>query len=158
MKSQDSISINSAARIGQTRGRHSLLEESLRKLPISVCSVFVVKDGRINPVSFKETDVLLTSRDHALTLTAFPRTSAKTGNIVLEATSSELPKVTGKRIAVLFSGGPAAGGHNVLAGLRAILGKDNTLLGIRKGTKGLLSGDMFEITLRDVQSISVMSG
>lgn len=153
MKSQDSISISPEVKIGQTDWRHSLLEESIRQLPISVCSVFVEKDGKINPVSFKETDVLLTSKDHALCLTAFPRTCAKSRNIVLEATSSDLPKATGKRIAVLFSGGPAAGGHNVLAGLKAILGKDNTLLGIRKGTKGLLNGDLFEITLPDVQSI-----
>jgi diphosphate-dependent phosphofructokinase len=49
-----------------------------------------------------------------------------------------------KRVAVLFSGGPAAGGHNVLVGLQQILGK-STLLGVRGGPKGLLAGELFEI-------------
>ena len=62
-------------------------------------------------------------------------------------------KIAGKRVAVLFSGGPAAGGHNVLAGLKAVLGKDNTLLGIRKGPKGLINGDVFEIDCRQLEDI-----
>ena len=61
-------------------------------------------------------------------------------------------------MAVLFSGGPAAGGHNVLAGLSAVLGDDNTLLGIRKGPGGLVKGDLFEISKESVNSIVNMGG
>ena len=56
-------------------------------------------------------------------------------------------------MAVLFSGGPAAGGHNVLAGLKAVLGKDNSLLGIRKGPKGLILGDVFEVACRQLEDV-----
>jgi pyrophosphate--fructose-6-phosphate 1-phosphotransferase len=60
---------------------------------------------------------------------------------------------SGKRVAVLFSGGPAAGGHNVVAGLKHILGAANTLLGVKAGPKGLLKGNMFEITDVHVKQI-----
>jgi diphosphate-dependent phosphofructokinase len=60
-----------------------------------------------------------------------------------------------KRVAVLFSGGPAAGGHNVLVGLKQIL-RESTLIGVREGFKGLLAGDMFEIP--DVLSIANTGG
>jgi len=52
--------------------------------------------------------------------------------------------VTGKRVAVLFSGGPASGGHNVVVGLLDQL-KGNTLWGVRQGPKGLLRGDLVAI-------------
>ena len=41
--------------------------------------------------------------------------------------------------------GPAAGGHNVIAGLKAALGGKNRLLGVRAGPKGLIEGKLFEI-------------
>ena len=49
------------------------------------------------------------------------------------------------RVAVLFSGGPAAGGHNVLVGLKHVLQAPHQLLGVKQGPKGLLEGDLFEI-------------
>ncbi len=54
--------------------------------------------------------------------------------------------VSGKRVAVLFSGGPASGGHNVVVGVKKALGAKNTLLATKAGPKGLLAGDFFEIT------------
>ncbi|MFA5262252.1 MAG: hypothetical protein WC378_00395 [Opitutaceae bacterium] len=42
----------------------------------------------------------------------------------------------------------AAGGHNVLVGLKRALGSDNALLGVLNGPKGLLEGRLFEITDR----------
>ena len=53
---------------------------------------------------------------------------------------------TGKRVAVLFSGGPASGGHNVVVGLLDQL-KGNELWGVRQGPQGLLRGDLFPIDL-----------
>jgi pyrophosphate--fructose-6-phosphate 1-phosphotransferase len=61
--------------------------------------------------------------------------------------------VQGKRVAVLFSGGPAAGGHNVVCGLKRVLGAGNTLFGVKAGPKGLLKGSLFEITDANVDFI-----
>jgi diphosphate-dependent phosphofructokinase len=143
-----------AQRVEQTVGRHSVFEDAARTLPIPVCSAVLSEDGKIRPVAFKETITILTCKDTEGTEKTFARTIAKHKNIVLEAIPSDaLHRVTGRRVAVLFSGGPAAGGHNVLAGLKAVLGEGNTLLGIRKGPKGLLSGDVFEISTKDIKTI-----
>jgi diphosphate-dependent phosphofructokinase len=143
-----------ASQIGNTSGKHSLFEEEIRKLPISVCSVFLDKAGNIQPAVFSQTETVLTSKDQERTLRVFPLTVLLNKNVVLEATSPQTPaKIVGKRVAVLFSGGPAAGGHNVLAGLKAVLGKDNTLLGIRRGPKGLLNGDVFEVAGKQLKDI-----
>ena len=143
-----------ASRVADSSGKHSLFEEEIRKLPIPVCSVFLDDAGKIRPAAFKETETVLTSNDSERTLKIFPITVGKNKNVVLEATPGTAPAaVSGKRVAVLFSGGPAAGGHNVLAGIKAVLGKGNTLIGIRKGPKGLINGDTFEITCRDVEGV-----
>lgn len=140
--------------IAATSGKHSLFEEASRKLPVAVCSVFLDDSGKIRPAAFKETDTLLTCKHHEHTLETFPLTTGKHRNVLLEATvPTAPPTITGKRVAVLFSGGPAAGGHNVLAGLKAVLGTDNTLLGVRRGPKGLLTGDLFEIACNQVEDI-----
>ncbi len=52
-------------------------------------------------------------------------------------------------VGVIFSGGQASGGHNVIAGLfdgLKSLNVENRLLGFRNGPDGLLSNDNFEIT------------
>lgn len=143
-----------AQRVEKTAGRHSIFEDAARSLPIPVCSAVLGRDGKIRPVTFKETVTVLTCKDPEGAEKTFAKTIAKHRNIVLEGLASEtLHQVAGKRVAVLFSGGPAAGGHNVLAGLKAVLGKGNTLLGIRKGPKGLLNGDVFEVSAQDIRSI-----
>jgi len=83
---------------------------------------------------------------------AFAKTVAQTENKVLE-TSGDTSAVEGKRIAVLFSGGPASGGHNVVVGLKKALGNKNTLLGTVAGPKGLLEGNFFKITDEAVNGI-----
>ena len=49
-------------------------------------------------------------------------------------------------------------GHNVLAGLSAVLGNDNSLFGIRRGPKGLIKGDLFEISKENIRSIINIGG
>jgi diphosphate-dependent phosphofructokinase len=143
-----------ASAIANSSGKHSLFEEETRKLPIPVCSVFLDREGKIQPAAFKETDTVLPGKNQERTLEVFPITVGKNRNVVLEAAPAPTPaKIAGKRVAVLFSGGPAAGGHNVLAGLKAVLGKENTLIGIRKGPKGLINGDVFEIGCKQVEGI-----
>lgn len=145
---------NLAAKVAATCGKHSLFEEEIRRLPVSVCKVFLGKDGNIQPAAFRETEEVMTCRDVQRLEKVFGLTMANHKNRILEAFPQDAPaRVTGKRVAVFFSGGPAAGGHNVLAGLKAVLGKDNTLLGIRKGPKGLLAGDLFEVSCTDIESI-----
>ncbi|HOV86146.1 MAG TPA: diphosphate--fructose-6-phosphate 1-phosphotransferase [Syntrophobacteraceae bacterium] len=137
-----------------TEKRRSLFEQAVRTLPISVCSTFFDKDGKIAPATFRETETVLENADQGRITAAFPRTVAKNRFVVLEGVPSlSGVSISGRRVGVLFSGGPAPGGHNVLAGLKAVLGKGNTLLGIRGGPKGLLNGRVVEVTSRDVRDI-----
>ena len=136
--------------VSQSAGKHSPLEERIRQLPNPVSSVFLGKDGKIRPAAFKETGMSLICKRPEV----FAKTISQSRSIVLEAVAAdESVRVKGKRVAVLFSGGPAAGGHNVLAGLLAALGDDNTLVGIKMGPKGLIKGDCFEIHKDDIKSI-----
>lgn len=142
------------ASLALTQGRHSLFEDAARTLPIGVPKVFLDEQNRVRPVSFKETRTCFTCQDHKLVEAHFPQTIAKHHNAILEADSAlPRPQITGKRVAVLFSGGPAAGGHNVLAGIKAALGSENTLIGVRRGPKGLINGDLFDIRKEDIEDI-----
>lgn len=141
-------------RIGNTEGKHSFFEEEMRKMPIPVASAFIREDGGIGPAHFRDTDIILPLKDTVQIQKAFPRTLAKNRNVVLEGFSPQsADRSTGRRVGVLFSGGPAPGGHNVLAGLKAVLGKDNALIGIRKGPKGLIRGNVFEISNEDIKAL-----
>jgi pyrophosphate--fructose-6-phosphate 1-phosphotransferase len=63
-----------------------------------------------------------------------------------------------KRIAVLFSGGPAAGGHNVICGIARQLGTRHTLLGVQHGPKGLLAGHFIPVTPEMLKKIANTGG
>jgi diphosphate-dependent phosphofructokinase len=140
--------------IAGTKARNSIFEDEVRKMPIPVCSVFIQGDRKIGPASFRETDIILPLKNPVQVEKAFPKTLAVNRNVVLEGFRNDsAPAATGKRVGVLFSGGPAAGGHNVLAGLKAALGRDNTLIGVRKGPKGLIQGDLFEIPCQELQRL-----
>ena len=134
---------------------HSPFEAAIRKMAVSVCGAFM-QTGTCAPITFiPGTKVLEPNRDVA---ESFPNSIAASHNCILSAGGAMGTHVTGKRVAVLFSGGPAAGGHNVVAGLKQILGPENTLLGIKAGPKGLLKGNMFEITDEQVQQIMNTGG
>lgn len=143
-------------RLTEMENRNSLFETQLRQVEMPICNAFL-DNGAVVPASFHETDTVLKGPDQARTDAAFPKSAQKSGNVVLEAVSGK-SRPTAKRIAVLFSGGPAAGGHNVLVGIQKILGQDNTLLGIRKGPKGLLEGQLFEIKSDDLAAIENLGG
>ena len=158
-KTDEGKTMDLSSKVSQTAAKHSPLEERIRKLPIPVSSVFLGKDGKIRPAAFKETDMSLICKRHERIVEVFAKTISRSRNIILEAVGAdESDRVKGKRVAALFSGGPAAGGHNVLAGLSAALGDDNTLVGIRKGPKGLLKGDLFEINKENIKSIINIGG
>jgi pyrophosphate--fructose-6-phosphate 1-phosphotransferase len=129
---------------------HSPFEKAVRTMEVSVCEAFK-KSGALAPVTFEPgTRTLEPNREVA---DSFPNSIAASKNIILSAAGTITSNVSGKRVAVLFSGGPAAGGHNVVVGLKHILGPNNTLLGVKAGPKGLLKGNMFEITEADVNRI-----
>lgn len=133
-------------------GHNSLFEREIRKLPVPVCDIFL-NGGAIVPAQFDKTGQKLGTPDANAVNAEFKKTVAKTDNLVLKGIAGKASSVKGKRVAVLFSGGPAAGGHNVVAGLKKVLGKDNTLLGVKAGPKGLIEGNLFEITDADIEKI-----
>ncbi len=129
----------------QQEKNNSHFEQAIRELPTAACSIFL-KGERIVPVSFDEEGEVLATGDSETIAKSFPKTIAHSGNRVLIASTQNTNPPKGKRVAVLFSGGPAAGGHNVVTGIKRVLGADNTLLGVVAGPKGLIKGEFFEIS------------
>ncbi|MCD4814087.1 diphosphate--fructose-6-phosphate 1-phosphotransferase [bacterium] len=142
----------------ETEKNNSLFESELRRMPLPVKKVFL-EQGTIAPAGFEPSDqVIDQDRDFSEVAKAFPKLFPRTASAVLKAGTGNRPQVKGKRVAVLFSGGPAAGGHNVLVGIKKALGPDNTLLGIRQGPKGLLEGDVFEVSEEAIKRIANTGG
>ncbi len=129
----------------------SPFECAIRGIELPVIAEFE-HDGGLSCPDFEITNRVVEADGADLTRDAFPNISRLTGNQVLTAVRSDVAPI-GKRVAVLFSGGPAAGGHNVVAGIRRILGAGNTLFGVKAGPLGLMKGDCFEIGLSDVDAI-----
>ena len=141
-----------AEQLVQTEAHRSVFETSVRQLPLPVCAAFGTA-AQPQPVSFQSTGRTLSTKDSSAVQQEFPRSVAASGNLVLASSGSNPHAAQGKRVAVLFSGGPAAGGHNVVCGLKRILGAGNTLFGVKAGPKGLLKGSLFEITDANVDFI-----
>jgi pyrophosphate--fructose-6-phosphate 1-phosphotransferase len=128
----------------------SPFEKAIRTIEVPVCSAFT-SSGSVTPIMFRPGEGILEPNSEIAD--SFPNSIAASKNRILTAGDAMTTKVSGKRVAVLFSGGPAAGGHNVVAGLKQILGPENTLMGIKAGPKGLLKGNLFEITDDHIQQI-----
>jgi pyrophosphate--fructose-6-phosphate 1-phosphotransferase len=141
----------------QMEKNNSIFETTIRQLPPPVCAIFKQGD-KLVPVTFKEQGEELKTPDSQKVAAAFPQTVALSQNRVLYASGALSNPPQGKRVAVLFSGGPAAGGHNVVVGLKHILGLNNTLLGVVAGPKGLIKGELFEIKEADMQRIMNTGG
>ncbi|MDY0133133.1 MAG: 6-phosphofructokinase [Desulforegulaceae bacterium] len=65
-----------------------------------------------------------------------------------EKKGSKIDKSLKKRIGVVFSGGPAPGGHNVIAGLYDFAKEanpENTIIGFLGGPEGIVEGSYIEI-------------
>jgi pyrophosphate--fructose-6-phosphate 1-phosphotransferase len=141
-----------AEQLINTEAHKSIFESAVRQLPLPVCAAFGSSE-KPQPVSFSSTDRVLSTKDSDAVAKQFPKTVAASGNVVLTSAGSRTTSIKGKRVAVLFSGGPAAGGHNVVCGLKRVLGAGNTLLGVKAGPKGLLEGSLFEISDADVDFV-----
>ncbi|GHU38012.1 pyrophosphate--fructose 6-phosphate 1-phosphotransferase [Betaproteobacteria bacterium] len=129
---------------------NSIFESAVRTLPLPVCAAFGDAAGPL-PAAFAPSSHILATRDAEKVAASFPDSVRASGNVVLTSTGVNRNAPRGKRVAVLFSGGPAAGGHNVVCGLKRVLGPDNTLLGVRPGPKGLIKGSLLEITDADIE-------
>ena len=123
----------------------SPLEQHWQTQPLSICSAFT-QTGTLTPVAF---EVSQDGQSDPGVDALFPKT---TGQPTLSATNQPI-LCKGKRFGVLFSGGPAPGGHNVVAGLFHVLHPANTLVGINNGPKGLLEGQCFDITPDHISTI-----
>lgn len=134
----------------------SLLETCLHRESLTAVSPFGAA-GRSAPVTFRNSEIELENAPVPEIRQAFAKLCQRHQGKVLEAVASE-EKITGKRIAVLFSGGPAAGGHNVILGIKTALGSDNVLLGVSNGPKGLLAGALFEIQNGDIAAVKNLGG
>jgi len=139
------------SQLTQMESNASMFEDVLRQdCPDSIA---LFKDGAA--ISFEESSTTYPLSDSQRS--AFPNLISQDHAVVLNAVSTaEKPK--GLKVAVLFSGGPAAGGHNVVLGLSDYLGTENTLLGVRRGPKGLLAGDFFEVTSDALKSVRNLGG
>lgn len=129
----------------------SIFETALRQLHIPVCPAFGASSNP-QPVRFASSGKVLSTPDSSGVAQSFPKSVKASGNVVLSSSGVNKDVEQGKRVAVLFSGGPAAGGHNVVCGLKRILGQNNTLFGVKPGPKGLIKGNLFEITDADVEN------
>jgi len=141
-----------AEQLQKMEAHNSIFEAAVRELPLPVCAAFG-SSTQAQAVSFASSKQVLNTRDSESVAKAFPNSVQASGNAVLVPSGVNPGSAQGKRVAVLFSGGPASGGHNVVCGIKRVLGKGNTLLGVKPGPKGLLLGDLFEISDADVAGI-----
>ncbi len=141
----------------QTEQHRSLLEEALRHLPLPVVPAFGSAES-LHAVEFVTTGETVTTASSGRVAELFPRSVAIAAGQVLRAGKPLAQTASGKRVAVLFSGGPAPGGHNVVCGLKQMLGAGNVLLGVQGGPKGLLGGRMAPVTDADVAMIRNTGG
>ena len=141
-----------AEQLQKMEGHRSVFESAVRQLPLPVCTAFGSAE-RPHAIRFTGSSRVLSTKDSASVAKSFPNTTQASGNAVLTAAGVNENAAQGKRVAVLFSGGPASGGHNVVCGIKRVLGSGNTLLGVKPGPKGLLKGNLFEITDANVDNI-----
>ncbi len=127
----------------------SLFEQACQKRPLQICPQFIYKN-KIKPVYFKANDQVLNPSDDIQN--KFTQTILKHKNQLLSCSSKPL-STKNVTCAVLFSGGPASGGHNVIAGIHKVFGKENTLYGILNGPKGLIEGTLIKISEEKIASV-----
>ena len=141
-----------AKQLQDMEAHNSVFESAVRQLPLPVCAAFG-SSAQPQAVNFVNSPRVLSTKDSDSVAKSFPNSVQASGNVVLSSSGANAKVAQGKRVAVLFSGGPASGGHNVVCGIKRVLGQGNTLFGVKPGPKGLLLGNLFEITDADVDTI-----
>ncbi len=109
-----------------------------------VPEIFLESIVNIEP---RATAVVEPKKDREALKNAFP---ASYGKPAVQFVASQKPlKTNPLTVGVILSGGPAAGGHNVIAGLFDALKKahpHSTLLGFKGGPSGLIDGKYIELS------------
>lgn len=124
---------------------------NLKTFPVAVCRQFIDVNGNIVPINFSRNTTVINSQTFSEVASLFPNLTKKnTGILTVGDKLTTIP--SGKRYAVLFSGGPAPGGHNVVNGIKKALGPNNTLFGVLKGPGGLIKGNLFELSDQLIES------
>ena len=141
-----------AEQLKKLESHQSIFESAVRQLPLPVCAAFG-SSAQPKALTFANSSRVLSTKDSDSVAKSFPNSVQASGNVVLSSAGANAKVAQGKRVAVLFSGGPASGGHNVVCGIKRVLGAGNTLFGVKPGPKGLLKGNLFEITDADVDTI-----
>lgn len=107
------------------------MAQAMKELAIPVCPVL---QGGVQAVEVRQ---MATKAGVALQhLTISPPT-------VIQLTADETKKIEPTNVAVVFSGGPASGGHNIVAGIRDYLEQvapGSRIFGFTKGPSGLIKG------------------
>ncbi len=127
----------------------TLRQEYKPKIPL------ILKD--LKNVGFLKKEATL-PRDKEELKKRFPKTF---GQPVLEAEKGKGVSTEPLTVGVLFSGGQAPGGHNVIAGLfdaLKSLNPNSRLLGFLNGPSGVIEGKQKEITLELISSFRNMGG
>ncbi len=132
--------------------RTSPTERFLATLPVQVAKAFLF-EGKIRPVAFTVSEESLPVKDEALLHRQFPNMKTHLLVVGAEERSKKIQNLSGKQIGVIFSGGPASGGNNVLSGILKALGRYNKLIGFEKGPDGLIKGEGLLITGKKMKDL-----
>ncbi|MEG0036533.1 MAG: diphosphate--fructose-6-phosphate 1-phosphotransferase [Victivallaceae bacterium] len=114
------------------RNYRSILPSSLN----NISSLLAVPDKETVKFTHSKKDIL----------TSFPLTADRPYMKLISGNTSPLKAL---KIGVIFSGGPAPGGHNIIAGLYdavKTVHKDGTVIGFLNGGAGFLEGSYIEVT------------
>ena len=134
----------------------SPLEQELRALPLELHPDFL-KNKSVVPLLFEKSHTQLRPKMQFDSSHPLHPLVAKQQHLSLSAKPGDFHP-EGKRIAVLFSGGPAAGGHNIIAGIKAVLGPNNILYGVKNGPKGLIEGTLEPLDMNTVDRVRNQGG
>jgi diphosphate-dependent phosphofructokinase len=156
IKACSDISSSLIDKFQKMKRNNSFLESELRQVEVDSAGIFKAGNG-IQQIGFQEMGKELVPNNKKAILNMFHSIVKQSGFKILKG-AVQAERITGKKIAVLFSGGPAAGGHNVVAGIKHILGDDNTLYGVQAGPKGLLAGNLKELSNNDVDKVLNLGG
>lgn len=113
---------------------------------------FKLLNQRLNVETFEDKEVLPEIECSAEVAASFPHTYSRN---VLGFRLGELDcRESMQRVGCVFSGGPAPGGHNVIAGLHwGLSGHNIELVGFKNGPRGIFENDRGVLTDSDIKEV-----
>ena len=146
--------------INQTENNHSIFEDKIKAYHPPILPCFYKENKIIVPTFTAKKN---TSSQAKIPLSdtikkEFPNLLSRNSSYYLDYQKVPLTLRHSKRIAVLFSGGPAPGGNNILAGLFKILSPQHTLIGVCNGPGGFLNEELITLTEKHIKSHANLGG